>query len=91
MTPEQKEDNIQSCALSLCVDYPVLVRETAERAVRVCFDAPDEKWIAWSDHPPAKSDAPILGRDCLGYIHKATHVIGSVDDMFADHWMKVRI
>lgn len=86
-----REDNIRSAATSLVVDYPVLLRETAEAAVRQCLEAPDDAWVSWETRRPDKYDAPIIAHDHLGYVHIATHLIGAKEPGWIDRWMRVRI
>lgn len=64
------------------------VREAQVLAEKI-VDLPDECWTKWTDKPPTAADGEIAGKDCLGYCHLATHLIGDIDGMWVVAWTKV--
>ena len=61
----------------------------SEAIARAVFNAPETAWQNWEEHPPSPEDGPIVGRDCLGYFHLATHLVGGNDPMWVEAWMRV--
>lgn len=92
-------ENIHALALSFRMTNPILSIEMshriAERAVFSLELYPDE-WKRWEDLPKAENlMAPrmIVGVDCLGFVHDATHLIASQDRTasWVERWRAVEI
>lgn len=79
-------------ATSLMVECPILSRATAERIA--AETATDAGWKEWAAEPPLCPKFErwvIVGRDCLGYVHNATHLLNSRNGMSFDHWKRITI
>lgn len=80
-------------ATSLIVECAILSRETADRVAAELIGSKDG-WREWKSDPPMKprfENWVIVGRDCLGYVHNATHLIDQRDGMAFDFWKRVTI
>lgn len=86
-------DNLNGLSTSLVVECPILTRETADRLAADLIASKDG-WNNWSEQPPMPprfEQWVVVGRDCLGYVHNATHLVGSKNGMAFDHWKRVQI
>lgn len=90
----QKAENAKSLATSLLVNNPILSRETAERVAAELVQSKDG-WLPWSELPKRVGmPIVIVGRDCLGFVHNATHIIGGKnpsDSGWVEDWKPVSI
>lgn len=88
--PEQKASDLGT---SLIVECPILSRETADRLASDLI-ASEHGWREWKSDPPLCPRFErwvIVGRDCLGYVHNATHLIDQRDGSAFDWWKRVQI
>ena len=88
MTDEQKADNIKSLALSLRVECPCLSEETSQKVAADLINS-DEGGEHWECSP--RDHAVIVGKDALGFVHNATHLMGSKDGQWVEMWKFVSI
>lgn len=87
-----KTQRADGLATSLVVECPILSRQTADRLADVVCS--EDGWRSWRDDPPLAPKFErwiIVGRDCLGYVHNATHLLNERDGMAFDHWKRVTI
>ena len=68
----------------------ILVKSANEIAERI-FNAPESAWMSIEERQPLPEDGEIVGRDCLGYCHLATHLVGSKEPgkTWIEEWMPV--
>jgi hypothetical protein len=95
MDEREQANNVRNLAsaIRICRMAPgpwddTKVVPNAERIAQAVVAAPESQWRSWRDDPPSPDDGPIVGRDMLGFVHVATHLIGG-RGMWADHWMRV--
>lgn len=86
MTPNERAENIGELVLSLTVDGIA----DGDKIAAAVADAPPEDWIDWDTQPPTPEAGEIVAQDCLGFFHRATHLIGDDRGMWAIRWMKLR-
>lgn len=79
-------ENLNSLAQSIELERKINRRAAEITAVRI-FDVPETEWHVWATDPPKESDGIIVGRDCLNFLHLATHLVGAKDSMWCDHWI----
>lgn len=93
--PEQQsaEDAIGGLAVSLCLANPILSSPTAER-LALHLSKLKDGWIKWAETPPKPGHLEewvIVGRDALGFVHNASHLIGETDGQAFVEWRRVTI
>ena len=86
--PPRPGETLERNTRSLAVALGSLDVSDAERIAEAIQTATDDMWRSWDEQPPEESDGHIVGRDCLGYIHLATHLVGA-QRTWADEWMPV--
>lgn len=67
---------------------PFMMRN-CERVALAIADAPADTWTPWERRRPRVADGPIVGRDCLGYCHLATHLVGARGPTWIEDWMPI--
>jgi hypothetical protein len=97
LRPDEPEraDNSKSLATSLLVDNPILSHATAQRIATELVESLDG-WRPWSEMPKYLSlPMVIVGRDALGFVHNATHMIVGKrvpdDQGWVEDWKQVTV
>lgn len=83
--PKDRAENVRTLIQSLRIDKI----PDADAVALAVFNAPADVWIAWDERQPRVEDGEIVGMDCLGFIHRATHLIGSGNGMWVEKWMRL--
>lgn len=88
MTEELRVRNAHDLARSLLSTCPILSDHTATYLADMLTKS-DEGWRPWREAP--KDHAVIVGKDALGFVHNATHLLGHKDGQWIEAWKLVKI
>jgi hypothetical protein len=92
---ERRVEHLRSVETMLAVECRCLKEETLRALALDLLDNRERVWHRLDDGTPLPSAglSVIFGRDCLGFVHNATHLLGSrdIEKSWIEEWTQILI